>query len=100
MIPITELTLESAPKALFREFLAAYFDGAAHDVGAHPSLTFPRTNLAFGQSAPAQPLNAADNPSQALQTSAEIRTLCLPRRSETTWHSSLTEGEHLLSTDF
>jgi hypothetical protein len=99
MIPITELTLETAPPALWKEFLTSYFDGATHDVGAHIGITFPKANIAFGQSAPLQPLDTAANPQQALQTSAEIRVICLPRASAQTWNTEATAGEHLLATD-
>ncbi len=99
MIPITELTLETAPPAIWREFLASYFDGATHDVGPHVGIVFPKANIAFGQSAPVQPLDRAANPQQAVQTSAEIRVLCLPRSSAQTWNSEATVGEHLLATD-
>lgn len=99
MIPITELTLETAPPAIWKEFLTSYFDGATHDVGAHIGITFPKANIAFGQGAPAQPLDAAANPRQAVQTSAEIRVLCLPRTSAQTWNTDADSGEHLLATD-
>jgi hypothetical protein len=99
MIPITELTLETAPPALWREWLAAYFNGAAHDVGGHVGVLFPRADLAFGQGEPAQPLDHAANPGKPVQASAEIRVICLPRTSARTWNSAATEGEHLLATD-
>lgn len=99
MTPITQLTVESAPKALWREFLESYFDGAAHDVGAHAAVVFPKAGIAFGQSPARQPLDAADNPAQPVQTSAEIRVLCLPRSSAATWNSSADAPEHQLATD-
>src|SRR5262245_185640 len=88
MTPITELTLETAPKALWKEFLAAHFDGGPHDVGAHAGVVFPKANLTFGQSRSKQSLSANDNPAQTSATHAEIRTLCLPRGSAATWNNS------------
>ena len=99
MTPLTELTLETAPKALWREFLAGYFDGGSHDVGVHPAVFFPRVALAFGQGVVDQPLAAADNPKVA-QTSAEIRVLCLPRRETVTANGNVLDGVGLLVTDY
>lgn len=65
---LSELTVESAPQALWQEWLASYFDGAAHAVGTNPPVVFPQCELAFGFSPVAQPLNGS-----------EIRVLCLPR---------------------
>lgn len=38
---LTELTVESGTKALLSEWLLAWFDGNAHDVGANVGVTFP-----------------------------------------------------------
>ena len=99
MIPLTELTLETAPKALWREFLGGYFDGGPHDVGAHPGVFFPRATLAFGQGPVEQPLTAEDRGGGAL-ASAEIRVVCLPRRETVTANSNVLDGLGLLATDY
>ena len=99
MTPLTELTLETAPKALWREFLGGYFDGGPHDVGAHPGVFFPRATLAFGQGPVEQPLTAEDRGGGAL-ASAEIRVVCLPRRETVTANSNVLDGLGLLATDY
>lgn len=97
MTPITELTVLSAPKAIWREFLESYFDGATHDVGAHTGLAFPKANVTFGQLRGKQPLNRADNTRQAADTATEIRVICFPRSERLTWNVNPDEGEHLLA---
>ena len=57
MTPLTELNLEKGTYDLFAQWLAAYFDGAAHAVGGNAPVTFPRAALGFAQSAMPQPLN-------------------------------------------
>jgi hypothetical protein len=51
--------LESSVMKLWQEFLARYFDGGKHDVGAVPLVQFPAAELLFQQSAVSQPLAAA-----------------------------------------
>ena len=48
--------LESSVLKLWQEFLARYFDGGAHDVGAVMAKPFPKAELHFQQSAVSQPL--------------------------------------------
>ena len=48
--------LESSVMKLWQEFLAQYFDGGKHDVGATPQVQFPAAQLLFQQSAVTQPL--------------------------------------------
>lgn len=72
--PITELTTESAPKALFSEWLKKYFDGNDHVVG-NETKKFPAAMLAFGEGPQEQPL-AGNPPTKA----AEIRVVILPRQ--------------------
>jgi hypothetical protein len=50
--------LESSVMKLWQEFLARYFDGGKHDVGAVPQVQFPSAELLFQQSAVTQPLAA------------------------------------------
>ena len=51
---------------MWQEFLAGYFDGQAHDVGATDGGVFPRVELAFQQSTLAQPLDGAPAPGLAI----------------------------------
>ena len=51
--------LESSAMKLMQEFLARYFDGGVHAVGATPAVPFPAAELLFQQSAASQPLGAA-----------------------------------------
>ena len=51
--------LESSVMKLMQEFLAQYFDGCKHDLGATPQVQFPAAELLFQQSAVTQPLAAA-----------------------------------------
>jgi hypothetical protein len=78
---ITELTSESAPLLIFDEWLAGYFDGAAHAVGRHAGVLFPKVNRAYNQGEPVQPLHQMGG-----DTDAEIRLVLLPRM-ETTEHN-------------
>ncbi|MDE2105976.1 MAG: hypothetical protein KGL39_52625, partial [Patescibacteria group bacterium] len=66
---------ESAPLALLNEWLAGYFDGAAHTVGSTTGVVFPKANRAFGQGAPQQPLHKWRD----TDTDVEIRVLMFPR---------------------
>ena len=70
---ISELTTESATFKILNEWLASYFDGQPHAVGATEGIVFPKANRAFGQSAPAQPLH------QLGSADVEIRVVLLPR---------------------
>jgi hypothetical protein len=51
--------LETSVMKLWQEFLAQYFDGGKHDVGATPQIQFPAAQLLFQQSAVTQPLAEA-----------------------------------------
>ena len=64
---VNELAVEGSVYALFAEFLAGWFDGGSHAVGANVAVAFPKlfqsgtpnpvlNNLRFGQSAVPQPL--------------------------------------------
>ena len=50
--------LETSVMKLWQEFLARYFDGGQHDVGAVVNVPFPQVELHFQQSAVSQPLGA------------------------------------------
>lgn len=55
--PVSALDLESSVMKLFAEWLAKWFDGHAHALGANPTpVTFPSATLRFQQSAQPQPL--------------------------------------------
>src|ERR1017187_8930061 len=73
--------LESSVMKLMQEFLAAYFDGGKHDVGATPQVQFPAAELLFQQSAVGQPLAAAGGLAITLVTSEGAR------RKWTGWES-------------
>lgn len=81
--PITELMTESAFYALMQEWLAGWFDGQAHVVGANGAIMFPRALLSFGQSeAAAQPVadpRKGTTAGQHTDPGVEIRTVMLPR---------------------
>ncbi len=51
--------LETSVMKLMQEFLAQYFDGGKHDLGATPQVQFPAAQLLFQQSAVTQPLAEA-----------------------------------------
>lgn len=51
--------VETSVMKLWQEFLARYFDGGQHDVGAVENVQFPQAELHFQQSAVTQPLGAA-----------------------------------------
>lgn len=53
---LNAMDLEGSALALWQEFLALWFDGAAHAAGGHPAVTFPKADLRFQQSALPQPL--------------------------------------------
>jgi len=48
--------LETSVMKLWQEFLARYFDGGEHNVGAVANVQFPQVELHFQQSAVTQPL--------------------------------------------
>ena len=56
--PVNANALETSVMKLWQEFLAQYFDGGKHDVGATPQVQFPAAELLFQQSAVTQPLAA------------------------------------------
>lgn len=49
--------LETSVMKLWQEFLAQYFDGGQHNVGAVGNVQFPQVELHFQQSAVTQPLD-------------------------------------------
>jgi hypothetical protein len=51
--------LETSVMKLMQEFLAQYFNGGKHDLGATPQVQFPAAELLFQQSAVTQPLAVA-----------------------------------------
>ncbi len=65
---ISELAVESSSLALWREFLALYFDGAGHTVGANTATAFPAAELRSQQAAVSQPLGGL-----------AISVVCAPR---------------------
>ena len=71
--------LETSVMKLWQEFLARYFDGGKHDVGATPLVQFPLAELLFQQSAAGQPLAAAGGLAITL-VSSEVA-----RRKWTAW---------------
>ena len=73
--------LESSVMKLMQEFLAQYFDGGKHDVGATPQVQFPAAQLLFQQSAVTQPLAAAGGLAITLVSSEGHR------RKWTAWES-------------
>ena len=52
-------SLETSVMKLWQEFLARYFDGGQHDVGAVENVQFPQAELHFQQSAVTQPLQGS-----------------------------------------
>lgn len=52
---VNEMQVETSTVALVQEFLARYFDGAAHDVGLNAAVAFTRPELLFQQSGVTQP---------------------------------------------
>ena len=70
---ITELTSESAVRAIFAEWLGLYFDGNAHPVGNAGSPVFPKCAFNFGEGIQDQPDGAA--PPTGLP---EIRLVIVP----------------------
>jgi len=73
--------LESSVMKLMQEFLAQYFDGCKHDLGATPQVQFPAAQLLFQQSAVTQPLAAAGGLAITLVSSEGHR------RKWTAWES-------------
>ena len=55
--PVDANALETSMLRLWQEFLARYFDGGLHAVGAVASVQFPKAELQFQQSAVTQPLD-------------------------------------------
>lgn len=51
---ITEATTITAPARIIGEWLAMWFDGASHDVGAHTGLAFPQCKVEWGLSTPGE----------------------------------------------
>jgi hypothetical protein len=81
--------LETSVMKLWQEFLARYFDGGKHDVGATPLVQFPLAELLFQQSAAGQPLAASGGLAITL-VSSEVT-----RRKWVAWEnysSGLTSG--------
>ena len=58
--------LEASVMALWQEFLAGHFDGQPHAIGATNGVVFPLAELAFQQSALAQPLDTIPAPGLAI----------------------------------
>ena len=58
--------IEASVMTLWQEFLAGHFDGQPHDLGATSGVVFPRVDLAFQQSALAEPLDGAPSAGLAL----------------------------------
>ena len=73
--------LESSAMKLMQEFLARYFDGGVHAVGATPAVPFPAAELLFQQSAVTQPQAAAGGLAITLVTSEGAR------RKYTAWEN-------------
>jgi hypothetical protein len=59
--PVDANALETSVMKLWQEFLARYFDGGTHNVGAAQNVQFPAAELHFQQSAVSQPLAAGPN---------------------------------------
>jgi len=56
--PVDANSLETSVMKLWQEFLARYFDGGQHGVGAVENVQFPKAELHFQQSAVSEPLGA------------------------------------------
>jgi len=85
--PVNANALETSVMKLWQEFLAQYFDGGKHDVGATPQVQFPAAQLLFQQSAVTQPLA---EPNLGLATGGLAITLVASeghRRKWTAWES-------------
>lgn len=54
---VSYLDPEGTALALWREWLASWFDGASHVIGASPAEVFPSVTLRFQQAEPPQPLD-------------------------------------------
>lgn len=69
---VTELTVESGPKALMAEWLGKWFDGGLHALGTNEAVTFPRARLMFDQGKALMPLHKpgeeGTNPGVEIQT--------------------------------
>jgi len=78
--PISELTIESASKKLWHEYLSFWFDGASHVVGTNPAVVFPKALIVFDQGPIKQPMDTGT----ANEARVEIRVVCQPGR-ERTW---------------
>lgn len=68
---ISQWSVEVAAKNLWMEWLAKYFDGAAHVIGPD-AVTFPRADLAWATGEPKQPMADKGN-------AVEIRVIMIPR---------------------
>lgn len=81
-VPVTtaiqEYDIEQAARAIFKEWLESYFDGANHDIGAKPAVPFPKVLIAFGQGSPVQPM-AGSKVDGTDKEGSEIRVVMLPR---------------------
>jgi hypothetical protein len=75
--PLTELSIERGTQDLINEWLALWFDGQRHAVGANDPVLFPNVYRKFGQSKTAQPLKDDD----ASREAVEIRLVILPRQN-------------------
>lgn len=73
---ITALTVESAPRALWSEFLLSWFDGGSHTLDGQPAAVFPKATVAFDQALLRQPMDtgtAGEAPVNILVTTAGLR---------------------------
>jgi len=83
--------VESSVMKLMQEFLARYFDGGVHAVGATPAVPFPAAELLFQQSAATQPLGAAGQSGEGRAQSGGLAITLVTsegaRRKYTAWEN-------------
>ena len=86
--PVDANGLETSVLRLWQEFLARYFDGGLHAVGAVASVQFPKAELHFQQSVVTQPL---DDPAGGHQGTSGLAITMVwsegDRRKWTAWES-------------
>jgi len=88
--PVDANALETSVMKLWQEFLARYFDGGQHNVGAVANVQFPQVELHFQQSAVTQPLaesNLGLEPNLGVATAAITLVWSESMRKWTAWES-------------
>lgn len=98
---ITELNVESAPKAILKEWLTTWFDGGSHTVGGNPAVIFPKVVITFDQGEVLQPFETQVKPAQNVaKIQGEIRIVCIPRGEKSHANQNPVDGNGFQVTEY